>query len=119
MEPTWKELANSLEYDPSVSISRVDCTQNRPLCQEFDVKGYPTLLWIVDGKKVDKYSGARSMEAFKSYIETHTAPPIAEEKEVPASVQEAGVLQITEGNFNHAIKKGTTIIKFFAPWYVD
>lgn len=112
-------MANTLEYDPTVSISRVDCTQNRPICQEFEVKGYPTLLWIVDGKKADKYSGARSMEAFKAYIELHAAKAEEEkEDEIEATVQEAGVLHLTGENFNHAIEKGVTIVKFFAPWYV-
>lgn len=58
------------------------------------------------------------MEAFKAYIEQHTAKPEEKEDEIEATVQEAGVLQLTGENFNHAIEKGVTIVKFFAPWYV-
>lgn len=128
LEPTWDELATSLEYDPSVSISRVDCTQHRPICQEFEVKGYPTLIWIVDGKKVEKYSGSRSLDAFKAYIEEKTATVTekaeedqAEEEEEAAEeakVEEVGVLQLTGSSFAHGIEKGVTIVKFFAPWLV-
>lgn len=127
LEPTWDELATSLEYDPSVSISRVDCTQHRPICQEFEVKGYPTLIWIVDGKKVEKYSGSRSLDAFKTFIEDKTATVTekleeeqAEEEEAAeeAKVEEVGVLQLTGSSFAHGIEKGVTIVKFFAPWLV-
>lgn len=52
LAPTWEELANSLRNDNYVSISKVDCTQHRSVCGQFDIKGYPTLLWIEDGKKV-------------------------------------------------------------------
>lgn len=117
MEPTWDELATTLEYDPSVSISKIDCTQHRPICQEFDVKGYPTLLWIVDGKKVDKYTGARSLDGFKQYIEEKTGSTKEKEaEEEVAKVEEVGVLQLTGNSFAHGIEKGVTIVKFFAPW---
>lgn len=121
LEPTWNELATTLEYDPSVSISKIDCTQHRPICQEFEVKGYPTLLWIVDGKKVEKYSGSRSLDAFKAFIEEKTGSSTeaaGDDAEEEAKVEEVGVLQLTGNSFNHGIEKGVTIVKFFAPWLV-
>lgn len=110
LEPIWSELANSLEYDPSVSISRIDCTQYRPICKDFDVKGYPTLLWIVDGKKVEKYSGSRAVNDFKSYIEENTVTEKKDsEEEKDAKVEEITVLQLTGDSFKHGIEKGVTI----------
>ena len=52
MAGTWDNLAQSVGLENSVTIGKVDCTQFRNLCNEFEVKGYPTLLWIKDGKKV-------------------------------------------------------------------
>lgn len=40
---TWDELAQSLEFDKSITISKIDCTEYRSICKDFDVKGYPTL----------------------------------------------------------------------------
>lgn len=110
LEPAWNELANTLSYDPSVSISRIDCTQHRPICQDFEVKGYPTLLWIVDGKKEEKYTGSRSVEAFKEFIEQKTASERKHAIEEEAQVQEIAVLQLTGSSFNHGIEKGVTIV---------
>jgi len=116
LEAVWSELANSLEYDATVSISRIDCTQHRPICQDFDVNGYPTLLWFVDGKKVEKYRGSRSIEEFKAFIEKRTATEKKDTDEQEAKVEEISVLQLTGDSFNHGIEKGVTIVKFFAPW---
>lgn len=52
LAPTWEQLANSLRNDDAVSISKIDCTLFRSICEQFEIKGYPTLLWIEDGKKV-------------------------------------------------------------------
>lgn len=52
LAPTWTKLANSLRNNNDVSISKVDCTQYRNICGQFNIKGYPTLLWIEDGQKV-------------------------------------------------------------------
>lgn len=52
LAPTWDALAKALEHDTTVTIAKVDCTLHRSICNNFDIKGYPTLLWIEDGKKV-------------------------------------------------------------------
>lgn len=124
MAATWDDLANSLEFDDTVSISKIDCTLYRPICQNFEVKGYPTLLWIVDGKKVDKYVSSRKLEDFKAFIEQKTGVPIKQQAEEKATVdsttdghqEEVSVLQLTGPSFDHAIGNGVTIIKFYAPW---
>ena len=44
MAPTWDEL--HLSSKAKANVAKVDCkaTENRPLCKDFDVKGYPSLL---------------------------------------------------------------------------
>lgn len=125
LAPTWDELAVALEYDATVSISKIDCTQHRPICVDYDVKGYPSLLWIVDGKRVDKYTGARSLDDLKAYVEKTATSSVAktaqktvgEQQAAPSGLaEETGVLLITGDNFDHAIERGVTFVKFYAPW---
>eukprot|EP00049_Salpingoeca_infusionum_P017620 m.353725 g.353725 ORF g.353725 m.353725 type:complete len:392 (+) comp16828_c0_seq1:253-1428(+) len=56
IEGTWKELAEDL--DGEVNVAEVDCTKNAPTCQRFNVRGYPTLLFLSKGN-VYQFQGAR------------------------------------------------------------
>uniref|UniRef100_A0A1L8DU05 Putative thioredoxin/protein disulfide isomerase n=1 Tax=Nyssomyia neivai TaxID=330878 RepID=A0A1L8DU05_9DIPT len=119
LAPTWTELANALEHEKGVSISKLDCTQYRPICQDFEVKGYPSLLWIEDGKKVEKYSGARSLEDLKAYVDKMVGKEAKVVEKSPEDVKEEApqvALQLTGSTFDHAIETGVTFVKFFAPW---
>ena len=63
LAPTMQKLFN--EHSDKVNWAKVDCTDkehNRDLCTEmFNVKGYPTLLFMVDGKFLT-YKKARNEE---------------------------------------------------------
>ncbi|XP_043604278.1 thioredoxin domain-containing protein 5 homolog [Bombus pyrosoma] len=118
LAPTWEELANSLRNDNYVSISKVDCTQHRSVCGQFDIKGYPTLLWIEDGKKVDKYAGQRTHEELKVYVSK-----MLEKENDQANIKTENldstthtVLSLTGESFKHGIENGISFVKFFAPW---
>ncbi|XP_015113214.1 thioredoxin domain-containing protein 5 homolog [Diachasma alloeum] len=115
---TWDKLAQSNSHDDLVSISKVDCTQHRSVCEQFDIKGYPTLLWIEDGKKVDKYSGERSEEQLQEYVNKmlKKRSVVSDDSEEQAEDSVQSVFTLTGESFKHGIEKGVTFIKFFAPW---
>ncbi|KAL0113883.1 hypothetical protein PUN28_011311 [Cardiocondyla obscurior] len=118
LAPTWDELANSLRNDDIVSISKIDCTQHRSVCSQFDIKGYPTLLWIEDGKKIDKYTGQRTHEELKAYVSLmlgKTADESNQKNEHTDGVPHA-ILSLTSDSFKQGIEKGLSFVKFFAPW---
>ncbi|XP_020280048.1 thioredoxin domain-containing protein 5 homolog [Pseudomyrmex gracilis] len=118
LAPTWEELANSLRNDDAVSISKIDCTQYRSVCSQFDIKGYPTLLWIEDGKKVDKYTGQRTHEDLKAYVlmMLFKNADEANQKSENANGAAHAILSLTADSFKHGVEKGLTFVKFFAPW---
>ncbi|KAH8416406.1 hypothetical protein KR222_002052 [Zaprionus bogoriensis] len=124
LAPTWEELAKELIKVTSATISKVDCTQYRSICQDFEVKGYPTLLWIEDGKKIEKYSGARDLATLKSYVVKMIGEPTENELDDEADAKEAKdedtkqiVLQLNgQDEFQKATAKGIAFVKFYAPW---
>lgn len=124
MAPIWEELGTTLEHDNSVNIGKIDCTEHRLLCKEFEVKGYPTLLWLQDGKKVDRYSGPRTIEDFKAYIEQRTNlkkdGDEDEKEEVKKDIVEDGeggaVVQMSGDNFHQIIEKDLTFVALTASW---
>ncbi|XP_034940753.1 thioredoxin domain-containing protein 5 homolog [Chelonus insularis] len=119
LAPTWEELAKSYSYDTTVKISKIDCTQYRSICDHYEIKGYPTLLWIENGKKVDKYSGSRSHEDLKKYIAQmlrKNSDKNDDDGDDTMNDNIQAVLNLTGESFEHGIEKGVTFIKFFAPW---
>uniref|UniRef100_A0A182VVL0 Thioredoxin domain-containing protein n=1 Tax=Anopheles minimus TaxID=112268 RepID=A0A182VVL0_9DIPT len=132
LAPTWEELARSLEHERDIRVSKIDCTQYRPICTDFEVKGYPTLLWIEDGKKIEKYTGPRTHNDLKQYVsrmagglKEDTGDQSDEQADKKEGTLEGGaerddnrsvVVQLSEGDFTHAIAKGVTVVKFYAPW---
>lgn len=114
LAPTWEELANSLHNNNNnnyIRISKVDCTQHQAVCWQFNIKGYPTLLWIEDGKKVDKYSGQRTQEDLKAYVSK-----MLEKSNDNSDHTIHTVLSLTGESFKHGIENGISFVKFFAPW---
>lgn len=52
-------------------IGDVDCTDSgESLCEEFEVRGYPTIKYFVDGDtKGQDYQGGRDFDSLKSFVE--------------------------------------------------
>ncbi|XP_037374740.1 thioredoxin domain-containing protein 5 isoform X2 [Talpa occidentalis] len=127
LSPTWEQLALGLEHSEAVSIGKVDCTQQHELCSGQQVRGYPTLLWFRDGRKVDQYKGKRDLESLREYVEAQLrsadggAPESGQPAEAPVlgSTPPAGqgaVLALTDGDFEDTVAEGITFVKFYAPW---
>ncbi|XP_017778196.1 PREDICTED: thioredoxin domain-containing protein 5 [Nicrophorus vespilloides] len=118
LAPVWEQLAKDIDAEGVVRISKIDCTQYRSNCNMFDIKGYPSLLWIEDGKKVEKYQGSRGLEELKDYVnkmvgtKSTSSDDIKEEdKEEPSSV-----MLLNGDDFQHGIESGISFVKFYAPW---
>uniref|UniRef100_A0A182N0B0 Thioredoxin domain-containing protein n=1 Tax=Anopheles dirus TaxID=7168 RepID=A0A182N0B0_9DIPT len=135
LAPTWEELARSLEHERDIRVSKIDCTQYRPICTDFEVKGYPTLLWIEDGKKIEKYTGPRTHADLRQYVAKMAGGLQQAEEAAAAAAPDAAkpakgtleggtdrddnrsvVVQLTEGDFAGAVAQGVTVVKFYAPW---
>ncbi|XP_023598671.1 thioredoxin domain-containing protein 5 isoform X1 [Trichechus manatus latirostris] len=127
LAPTWEQLALGLEHSETVKIGKVDCTQHYELCSGNQVRGYPTLLWFRDGKKIDQYKGKRDLEALRDYVESQLQGPEREAAEtiepfealelaVEPAADKGTVLALTESNFDNTVAEGITFIKFYAPW---
>ncbi|XP_054720886.1 thioredoxin domain-containing protein 5 homolog [Uloborus diversus] len=123
MAHAWEELAEFSQNDKSVTISKIDCPANKKSCAEFDIKGFPTLLWIVNGKKIQKYQGGRNLMDFKRFIADMKAAhkdeiESEEEEKVPEETEKSDniVVELSGANFDSAIAKDFSFVKFYMPW---
>ncbi len=58
-----------------IAIGKVDCTQEKELCQEFSIRGYPTLKIYRDGDFFD-YSGKRDADSMIDFAERMVQNPV-------------------------------------------
>jgi len=74
MKPDWDKLGDEYAGSKSVLIADVDCTtdEGKPVCQEHEVSGYPTLKYFLKGEKHD-YQGGRAYEQLKKFVEDELA----------------------------------------------
>jgi thiol-disulfide isomerase/thioredoxin len=68
MMPDWN--AASKENKSGIKMRAVEQSQGEgpALCKKHDVSGFPTVLLLKDGKKVDTYDGDRTKSGFLSYL---------------------------------------------------
>jgi thioredoxin-like negative regulator of GroEL len=68
LQPTLESLANHYKNHNNVTISQVDCGDNKYLCQGFDVSGYPTMN-IFENQHSIEYMSDRSLSSLIEAIE--------------------------------------------------
>jgi len=121
LAPAWDELAKAFEKDTDVKIAKIDCTEHQSVCQENDVRGYPTLGYFRAGRKIETYKGARALADLKDFVKTLKGAAGAEASEdgkVPEAgdVKPAAALTLDNSNFEETTKEGVAFVKFYAPW---
>jgi len=71
MKPAWDKLGDEYAASSSVLIADADCTASaKELCEQFDIKGYPTIKYYHDGdSKGEDYQGGRDFDSLKEFVE--------------------------------------------------
>jgi len=74
LAPEYAQAATILKKD-GVVLAKVDATEHAELGQKYQVEGYPTLLFFVNG--VHKpYSGGRKADEIVSWVQKKTGPAV-------------------------------------------
>ncbi|XP_065170247.1 thioredoxin domain-containing protein 5 homolog [Atheta coriaria] len=73
LAPTWDELGKKFIGHPDVDIVKVDCTleDNKELCNEQEVDGFPSVFLFKNGKRISEYNGNRSLEDLYEFVQQH------------------------------------------------
>jgi len=72
----------SKELFGKVALAKVDCIQEKVLCEEFAIKGFPTLkIFRDDPNSGTEYAGGRTASEIVSFMKKQAAPPFV----VPAT----------------------------------
>jgi len=74
LEPIWNQVAQSLHHS-SIRVGRVDCTRFSAVATEFDIHGFPTILFL-KGDKTYTYKGDRNREDIVDFALRLEGPPV-------------------------------------------
>lgn len=67
MKPTWELLKNNYGGNQYIKLLEIDA-KNQKLVDLYKVKGFPTLLYIKDGKLQTEYNGNRTYEDLVKFL---------------------------------------------------
>ena len=79
-------------------IAKVDCTsaENKELCSQHGVKGFPTLRYTSDGSSWTKYEGSRELEALKNFVEESLSENCFDDEELCTEEETAKLAELRE-----------------------
>jgi putative thioredoxin len=69
--PVLKRLID--EYDGSIRLAKVEVDEgeNMKLAGHYKVRGFPTVLLIMNGEEVARFSGAKPLSFLREFVDTH------------------------------------------------
>lgn len=118
--PTWSLLAEFYSKIPQgehVTIAKVDCTKETPLCAKQNIRAYPTLKLYFDHGEIKRYNGKRRMSDLKAFVNKFLATSEERDEELmEANEADNGLYTLTAENFDRHVEMGLHFIKFYAPW---
>lgn len=81
LEPVWNELGTAFAGSDKVVIAKMDATANDVPDSRFDVKGFPTLMFISETGDISKYDGGRTLEDLTKFLQEKVGVEPAEAKD--------------------------------------
>ncbi|KAI9290092.1 thioredoxin-like protein [Umbelopsis sp. AD052] len=126
--PVWTQLGDdyaNLKESKNFHIAKIDCTVYGDLCNEHNVRGYPTVQLYVNGEFIEDYAGARDLDVVAAYIvkvaDEH-APAVANlprPKPIPVPANPDGkVIQLTPASYETKVVGSDKqwFIQMYTPW---
>ena len=75
LTPEYIKAAEALaKLDPPMYLAKVDATEHKELASRFEIKGFPTLKWFVNGEPTE-YNGGRTADEIVNWIKKKSGPP--------------------------------------------
>jgi len=72
LAPEWVKAAKMLSDSP-VKLAKVDATENEKLAKQFEIKGFPTIKYLKNGKPSD-YNGGRTASEIVNWANKKSGP---------------------------------------------
>lgn len=82
LAPEYAAAAQALaKSNPEIKLAKIDCTVEKELAKEYDIKGFPTLKFFIKGIDTPlAYEGGRTRDEIIHWLKKKTGPPSVELK---------------------------------------
>ncbi len=78
LAPIYTEVADKLKEEGSIArVAKIDSTENSKSAGTYGVKGYPTLIFFLNGTKVE-YNGQRTKDTMFNWLVKRTREPVSQ-----------------------------------------
>ncbi|CAG9135589.1 unnamed protein product [Plutella xylostella] len=115
LAPIWSDLAVQYSHNDYVQIGKINCMESQITCNNFDVKQYPYLMWIVSGR-IMGIAHEDTLEGLKSYVDKMLLTENHDPDKFMKKKKALPVSRITEETYETFFDKDIVFINYFAPW---
>ncbi len=70
--PILKQLIEDYNGELKLAKVEVDEDENMKLAGRYQVRGFPTVLLIINGEETARFSGAKSLSFLRDFVEEHS-----------------------------------------------
>lgn len=118
LKPEYSAAATELKSKYILAAIDVDRPENSIARRQFNITGFPTLLYFENGKLKYTYDGENKKSALISFMENPTAPSISKSKDDDWSAETTSeIVHLTTTGFEPALKdEKSVLVMFYAPW---
>ncbi|XP_071445031.1 protein disulfide-isomerase A5 [Hetaerina americana] len=116
LKPEYILAAKVLKGHSVLAAIDVNRPENSVLRQQYNITGFPTLLYFDNGKPIYNYEGENKRDALVNFMKDPTIEPV-KMKEEEWSDDVNDVVHLEENNFHSVIKEHSSVlVMFYAPW---
>ena len=74
--PILKQLIEEYNGELKLAKVEVDEDENMKLAGRYQVRGFPTVLLIINGEETARFSGAKSLSFLRDFVEEHSGTSV-------------------------------------------
>ncbi|XP_066299647.1 uncharacterized protein [Branchiostoma lanceolatum] len=116
LKPDYAAAATELKGQATLAGMDVDKPENEAVRRQFNITGFPTILYFEGGKQKYKYGGENNKQGIVDWMKD-PQPPVEKAPEPEWSDVESDVVHLTDETFDTYMEDhASVLVMFYAPW---
>ncbi|VEN40613.1 unnamed protein product [Callosobruchus maculatus] len=117
LKPEYAEAATELKDEVILAAIDVNRPENAMTRTHYNITGFPTMIYFVNGQPKYTYEGENKKAAIISFMRNPSAPPVVKQKEPEWSETDSEVVHLGSNSFDPVVKaEASVLVMFYAPW---